>query len=93
MLDPRIISQRDRAAAMSRAERRKLLALSDDFCDDKWHTKIDNIETLLAYMVDQCDDLEEVRRVVKEIIAKPWHWHREFVIAKCLEFDKGTHKA
>lgn len=39
------------------------------------------------YMIDRCGTLEEVRRVVGEIIDKPWKWRAEFVIARCLELD------
>ena len=93
MPDPRLTSQRDQAAAVLRDARRELLKLAAGFRKRDWFADMDNLQTLLGYMVDQCDDLEEVRRVIKEVIAKPWHWRPEFVIAKCLELDKGRNHA
>lgn len=41
-----------------------------------------NLQRLLDHLFESCDSMEEQRRVMNEVLDKPWKWTDEFEKAK-----------
>lgn len=75
--------------AMLKCERFKLCKAVAEARKAEWWQDRGAIRTLAVALIDQCVDRDEMRRVVAEVLEKPWNWRVEFVIAKCREMDSG----
>lgn len=62
----------------------KLAALNGHVVAD-WYTDPHKLRTLVLHLIDQCGDRDEITRVVGEVLAKPWNWRTEYIVAKCRE--------
>ena len=70
-----------------RDQRHRLLRINAEARRKHWHRDPHNLLVLLLHMIDECGDRDEIKRVVGEIMSKPYNWRTEFVIAKCRQLD------
>lgn len=84
---PRQTAALDQFGAFLREQRHMLCKLHANAGKKYWFKYPKNVHDLALYMIDQCDDMDEVRRVIGEVLSEPWKWRTEFVCGKCRELD------
>lgn len=53
-----------------------------------WWVNPHCLRVLLTALLSDCDDVAECVRVTNEVLAKPWNWHTEYVLAECRAKDR-----
>lgn len=87
-MTPRQKAGLDQTAAMLREARRKVLwveACARRARDTWWREPLKLRVLLLDLMRDESAD--ECRRLVGEILSRPWNWRAEYVCAECRARD------
>ena len=52
-----------------------------------WYRNMDRIQVVLAYLVDQCDGMDEIQDTIKWVLREPWKYRVEYVLAVCHKTD------
>jgi hypothetical protein len=65
---------------------RGLLCLAEQRAS--WYLNFGNVHTVVRWLLSEETDIDAARRIVSEVLEKPWKWRPEFCVARCRELDQ-----